>query len=48
MTKLAYTAFSVLLIFLLTGLSIWWSIYKYKDCRRVGHTTTYCVLDMGK
>lgn len=30
------------------GFIIWWSFYKYRDCLHVGHTKTYCILDMGK
>ena len=29
------------------GLAFWWRIYKYHDCRRVGHATMYCILDNG-
>lgn len=25
-----------------------WPIYKYKDCKKVGHSTFYCILDFGK
>lgn len=24
-------------------LLLWWPIYKYNDCRRVGHSVLYCV-----
>ena len=27
---------------LLVG-GIWWTAYKYKDCKAVGHSTLYCV-----
>lgn len=23
--------------------SIWWIHYYYKDCKKVGHTTLYCI-----
>jgi len=23
------------------GLTIWWQVYKYQDCKRVGHSTVY-------
>lgn len=23
-------------------------VYKFKDCKKVGHSTFYCVLDAGK
>lgn len=22
----------------------WWPVYKYKDCRKVGHSKTYCIM----
>lgn len=22
---------------------VWWTAYKYKDCKAVGHSTLYCV-----
>jgi hypothetical protein len=27
------------------ALTIWWGIYKYHDCLKVGHTKTYCIID---
>ncbi len=42
---------SIAMVVLIGGLmvfTIWWQVYKYKDCRRVGHTKTYCMLDTGK
>lgn len=28
--------------------SVWWlSTYKFKDCKKVGHSTFYCIMDMG-
>ena len=36
-----------LLFLIVFSISIWWSIYKYNDCRAVGHTKTYCLLDIG-
>jgi Na+/H+ antiporter NhaC len=29
---------------LLLAFVVWWSVYKFKDCRKVGHSMTYCVL----
>jgi hypothetical protein len=43
----ASIAMGVLIVGLM-AFNIWWHVYKYKDCRRVGHTKTYCMLDSGK
>lgn len=37
----------LILILCFIGLPIWWTIYKFKDCRKVGHSTLYCVMDIG-
>lgn len=34
-------------------IAIFWGIfnlinYRYNDCKKVGHTTFYCILDMAK
>jgi hypothetical protein len=29
-------------------LSVWWEVYKYHDCRRVGHSTLYCIAAGGR
>lgn len=38
---------AIILIIALATFSIWWTVYKYQDCKRVGHTKTYCILDIG-
>lgn len=43
----------LLAIYILTflgilGLGIWWQVYKFSDCRNVGHSRLYCVMDIGK
>lgn len=38
-----YVVFTVGLIFSV----IVWEIYKYKDCKKVGHTTIYCIFAKG-
>ena len=43
-----YKVLIVLLFIPLIGLAIWWGKYKYHDCLKVGHTKTYCILDLGK
>jgi len=37
---------SATLFFGTLGLSLWWVIYKYHDCIKVGHSTTYCVINI--
>lgn len=29
------------------GLAIWWQVYRYHDCKNVGHSTLYCVMNIG-
>lgn len=41
---LTFLAVIVVIVVSLTAL-LWWPVYKYKDCRRVGHTPLYCVVD---
>jgi hypothetical protein len=38
----------LLLIVGIFGLAIWWQVYKFHDCKKVGHSTLYCVMDFGK
>lgn len=37
----------VLVALLIIVLPIWWTVYKFKDCRNVGHSLTYCIFDIG-
>jgi len=37
------TLLFVTLIPILIGFTIWWEVYKYKDCVAVGHKTAYCL-----
>ncbi len=39
---------ALLLILVIFGLAIWWQVYKFGDCKKVGHSTLYCVMDFGK
>lgn len=32
----------------LLGFGVWWERYKFHDCRKVGHSRLYCVMDIGK
>jgi hypothetical protein len=34
----------VLAVLAVVGLGVWWEVYKYHDCKMVGHSTLYCVL----
>lgn len=33
---------------LLIGGAIWWKVYRWNDCRAVGHGWFYCVATIGK
>lgn len=35
-------------IIALLVMSVGFSIYKFNDCKRVGHSTLYCILDLSK
>ncbi len=39
---------AAILIVVLFSLGIWWQIYRFHDCRKVGHSLTYCILTVGK
>jgi len=38
-------------IIILVALVLWaiigWEVYKYKECKKVGHSTFYCVMTFG-
>lgn len=38
----------LLTIVLMIGSAIWWEIYKFQDCKKVGHSTLYCLFSSGK
>ena len=38
----------LVLIVALLGVAIWWEVYKYQDCKMVGHSTLYCIGKLGK
>lgn len=39
----------IILIFIfLIGLGFFIEIYKYQDCKKVGHSSLYCFLNAGK
>lgn len=38
----------VLLIVAVLAFAVWWQIYRWNDCRAVGHTKLYCIMTAGK
>ena len=28
-------------------LLVWWQVYKFNDCKMVGHSTLYCIAKIG-
>ena len=38
----------VIAVICLICLSVWWNIYAYQDCKKVGHSTLYCIGRIGK
>lgn len=38
----------VLVFLVVFGLAGWWQVYRYQDCKKVGHSTLYCVMSIGK
>lgn len=37
----------VLAFIALIGFGVWWEVYKYHDCRNVGHAKLYCIMKIG-
>lgn len=37
----------ILLVLAILGLGCAWKVYEFRDCRRVGHSTFYCVMKWG-
>ena len=40
--------FLIALIGIIVYAAIAWEVYKYRDCKKVGHTTVYCLFTGGK
>jgi hypothetical protein len=38
----------LVLLFGIVGCQCWWQVYRWEDCRRVGHTKLYCIMTAGK
>lgn len=34
----------IAVIILAVIFGVWWEVYRYLDCRKVGHTVVYCLL----
>lgn len=32
----------------LISFAVWWQVYRWQDCRHVGHTFIYCLMTAGK
>ena len=30
-------------VLFLLGAALWWKVYQYQDCRKVGHSVLYCL-----
>ena len=45
-TKYVIAGIGLFMVFI--GFSVWWQVYKYHDCKRVGHSTFYCIMSIGK
>lgn len=44
-----FKLFGIIFILLtLIGSCVAWKVYEYKDCKKVGHSTFYCFMKMGK
>lgn len=43
-TILALTALLIALI----GLAVGWQLYAWQECRRVGHSSLYCMMRIGR
>jgi len=43
-----WLALILLAIGLMIAGCIWLAVYRYHDCKRVGHSTLYCMTDGGK
>lgn len=37
----------IIAILLATVFGLWLEVYRYHDCKKVGHTTFYCITDIG-
>ena len=42
--KLCTLIFYVSASLIILGLGIWYVVHRYQDCKKVGHTTCYCIM----
>jgi len=48
MHKEIFANLLLILFFVLTMIiAFWYQSYKFEDCKKVGHSTMYCVFDIG-
>ncbi len=38
----------VVIVIIIFGLCGWWEVYRFGDCKKVGHSTFYCIMAIGK
>lgn len=48
MNKPGVILFATVVILALIAANIWWQVYRFNDCRAVGHSRLYCILTIGK
>jgi hypothetical protein len=41
------TAVSVGTIIAFLAAAVWWQVYRFRDCRAVGHSMLYCIGSIG-
>ena len=38
----------ILFFVILFALAGWWQVFRWHDCRHVGHSKLYCIMTVGK
>lgn len=38
----------VLAVLVVLALGVWWQVYKYNECKVVGHSTFYCIMTLDR
>lgn len=44
--KYAFAVLMVLALVAVFAIPVWWTTYKWNDCRAVGHSKFYCVMSV--
>lgn len=44
LTGAIYVVFAAAIV----ALAIWWQMFRWQECRHVGHSTLYCILAGGR